>query len=64
MPRRKRKYNKPTLARPPPAYGLQTADDPTKNYLLTRLPPELRYNIYRLVLPSLTVLKPHVSALF
>ncbi|CZR64424.1 uncharacterized protein PAC_14322 [Phialocephala subalpina] len=61
MPRRKRKCTKPTPDIPPPTFGLQIADDPTKSYLLTRLPPELRHKIYRLVLPSLTVLKPHVS---
>ena len=66
MPRRKRKYNfKPTPGEPPPTtYGFQTADDPSKNYLLTRLPPSLRHKIYRLVLPKLTILKPHVSVLF
>jgi hypothetical protein len=65
MPRRKRNPNKPTpLKPPPPTYGLQTANDPSKDYLLTHLPPELRNKIYRLALPSPTVVKPPVFALF
>jgi hypothetical protein len=63
MPRRKRKNNKATPPKPPPpTYGLQTANDPSKDYLLTRLPPELRNKIYRLVLPSPTIVKPPVAA--
>jgi hypothetical protein len=65
MPRRKRNPNKPAPPKPSPlTYGLQTANDPSKNYLLTRLPPELRNKIYRLVLPSPTIVKPRVFSLF